>query len=394
MYSCGFVYPINGLSPVCEQRSSVLPAVEAYKATVDSAFQDVQGILGSLGFDQVVPDNGGVQEISIPCYDSESLSSPPSSEEEEGGEVDPLLDFSLDDDLTHKPVKPMLQAQIEAERGLRGMREIIEGVRERAQEREEEKVKRRGLFSTESSMPVNRRKKRDVTPPAVQPPQHELSPAQRIERSTGAPRPGPAKAPPPDVERRPKEPPRPRDPIEQPTHREAQERSPTGSASRSPPVDSGRGHEEPTLPIVPPYKGNDAFPLSNKPEYIEEWRKDTHTYEEVDVEKMARYRSLSPVRKLEGGAKKSVSPPEPARVSGPVRMRKTPSPQREVTLVRIRSPERLPGTYTEGYVGDPSGRQKSFEPHPPPKPVKVTDMEELSVACRGLPPRGGLGGAV
>ncbi len=330
--------------------------------------------------DQVVPDIPGVQEVTIPCYDSDSLSSPPPSDEEEGG-VDPLLDFSLEDELSHTPGKPQIQSQLEVERGLRGMMGIIEGVqeRQRGKREEEEQRKKRGLVTTEASIALDRRKKRAErggSPQLTQqPPESRPTPVQ-----TSQPL---------------------REPVKRQMSREKKEPVPTRLKSQSPPTDSRQRseekEEEPVRPPIPPYNpphGGEPFLLSNKPEYKEALRKETHTYEAVDPESMARYRSQSPPQKPEGLARKFGSPParsEAAIMSGPVHMRRIPSPQGEPPIVQLRvkkSPDRLPEAERGGYIADPGKRQKSFEPQRLQKGAKVTDVQELSMACSGLPSRG------
>lgn len=342
----------------------------------------MQNILGSLGTgDQVVPDTGGVQEINIPYYDSGSLPSPPPSDEEPE-ETDPLLDFSLDDDLTHTPGKPQIQSQIQAQRALRGMQGIIEGVQERQREKEKEResLDQRGLFSTESSMVVDRRRKKEISP---QPPPREPATqplAEPPRQQTTRPRPSP------DTRQPLSEPSVPA--VERPRHTEPVPQS------RHLPLES-RQQTPPTVPPYNPPEGRDPLPLSNRPEYKEKWRKDTHTYDTVDGENMLRNRSQSPTHKEKERAKKSVSPlprEVPLRVSGPVRMKKTPSPQKDPVILRIKkSPDELPVGDVEGYIADVSRKQKSFVPQRLEKAANVTDLQDLSVACRGLPPRGGCG---
>ena len=84
---------------------SLLHAVQDYKQAVTNAFLEVQDILGSLGVTENV--------VEVPCYDSDELSSPPLSEgSDKIREIDPLLDFSLDDDLVHQPGSEVSGAQI------------------------------------------------------------------------------------------------------------------------------------------------------------------------------------------------------------------------------------------------------------------------------------------
>ena len=81
----------------------------SYKKTVESAFLEVQDILGSLGLgedDDLLPPSGrgkgqGYQEVEVSYHGNENtLESPPESDKDPFDVLDPLLDFGLDDDLT------------------------------------------------------------------------------------------------------------------------------------------------------------------------------------------------------------------------------------------------------------------------------------------------------
>jgi len=78
---------------------------DSYKRRVERAYLAAQEVLGSLAVasEQVAIDvEKGVQEVEVKCYDSDSLSSPPPSSDESDRDLDPLLDFSRNDDLTHQ----------------------------------------------------------------------------------------------------------------------------------------------------------------------------------------------------------------------------------------------------------------------------------------------------
>jgi hypothetical protein len=75
-----------------------------YKQTVQSAFLEVQDILGDLGLgddDGLHGNNQSVQEVKVSYQgDGNSLESPPDSEKDPFEVLDSLLDFGLDDDMT------------------------------------------------------------------------------------------------------------------------------------------------------------------------------------------------------------------------------------------------------------------------------------------------------
>ena len=83
---------------------SLSETVSNYKQAVQSAFLEVQDVLGDLG----LGDDGGlhgnnqsVQEVKVSYQgDGNSLESPPDSEKDPFEVLDSLLDFGLDDDMT------------------------------------------------------------------------------------------------------------------------------------------------------------------------------------------------------------------------------------------------------------------------------------------------------
>ena len=86
---------------------SLSETVVNYKQTVQSAFLEVQDILGDLGLGNNDDHHGNdesVQEVNVSYHgDGDLLESPPDSEESEKDPfevLDSLLDFGLDDDLT------------------------------------------------------------------------------------------------------------------------------------------------------------------------------------------------------------------------------------------------------------------------------------------------------
>ena len=85
---------------------SLSQAAADYQKTVESAFLEVQDILGSLGLgEDEIPSFGSharsVQEVELAYHgDEKTLESPPDSPQDLFKVLDPLLDFGLDDDLT------------------------------------------------------------------------------------------------------------------------------------------------------------------------------------------------------------------------------------------------------------------------------------------------------
>ena len=100
--SCTYSLP---LPPSLSLSLSLSETVSNYKQTVQSAFLEVQDILGDLGLGD---DDGGlhgnnqsVQEVKVSYQgDGNSLESPPDSEKDPFEVLDSLLDFGLDDDMT------------------------------------------------------------------------------------------------------------------------------------------------------------------------------------------------------------------------------------------------------------------------------------------------------
>ena len=134
---------------------SLLLSVQSYKAAVGSALQAAQDVLGSLGLEPGPPGvEQSVQEVEVNCYDSDSLSSPPaSSGEESEGEIDPLLDFSQEDEFTHRPGKPMIYNVLKTQQALGGLKAITHDIQEAKQRKAavEEKQRAKILVAAEAS---------------------------------------------------------------------------------------------------------------------------------------------------------------------------------------------------------------------------------------------------
>ena len=296
---------------------------------MDRAYLAAQEILGSLtvASEQVAANTEHkVEEVEVKCYDSDSLSSPPPSSEESDKDVDPLLDFSRDDDLTHHPGTAgpaMVRRAIEAQRALEGMRSITQGVQEKRQ-REEEKSQ---LVSTQTEfIPM-------------------FSKSKNVERQPVAKQ-GDSKPP------------------KETTRQEQAEKQPTGATQHSlPPIFH---HSLP--PPIPPYSPEtpDPFLLSNKPEY--------HHSVSTKQEKLAHNPQQVDKAVKEGGMILKTGARSPAPLNVALRAKR-------------RAAEMLPTPEQEGHVADLERKQKSFVPQVVQTATEVTDIYE-EAACKGLPESG------
>ena len=115
------------------------PTAVNYKQAVESAFLEVQDILGSLGLgddDGLHGNNQSIQEVEVSYQgDGDSLESPPDSEKDPFEELDPLLDFGLDDDLTinkgsESSGADLMRSTIEVQRALKVSDKLISTRRE------------------------------------------------------------------------------------------------------------------------------------------------------------------------------------------------------------------------------------------------------------------------
>ena len=307
---------------------------------MERAYLAAQEILGSLtvASEQVATDTEHkVEEVEVKCYDSDSLSSPPPSSEESDKDIDPLLDFSRDDDLTHHPGTAgpaMVRRAIEAQRALEGMRSITRGVQEKRQ-REEEKSR---LVSTQTEfIPMFSKSKNVERHPVAkqgdsQPPKETTQQVQAEKQPTEV------------------------SSCSQQLHRV----TPETSQHSLPPIFH---HSLP--PPIPPYSPEtpDSFLLSNKPEY--------HHSVSAKQEKLAHDRQQ--VDK-EGGVilKTEAKPPAPLNVA---------------LRAKRRAAEKLPTPEQEGHVADLERKQKSFVPQVVQTAAEVMDIYE-EAACKGLPESG------
>lgn len=296
---------------------------------MERAYLAAQEILGSLtvASEQVAADTEHkVEEVEVKCYDSDSLSSPPPSSEESDKDIDPLLDFSRDDDLTHHPGTAgpaMVRRAIEAQRALEGMRSITQGVQEKRQ-KEEEKSQ---LVSTQTEfIPM-------------------FSKSKNVERHPVAKQ-GDSKPP------------------KEATQQVQAERQPTEATQHSPPPIFH--HSLP--PPIPPYSPEtpDPFVLSNKPEY--------HHSVSTKQEKLAHDPQQVDKAVKEGGMilKTGARPPAPLNVA---------------LRAKRRAAEKLPTPEQEGHVADLERKQKSFVPQVVRTATEVTEIYE-EAACKGLPESG------
>ena len=316
---------------------------------MERAYLAAQEVLGSLAVksEQAVLDTEqGVQEVEVKCYDSDSLSSPPPSSDESDKDLDPLLDFSRDDDLTHQhgmEGPAMVRNAIHAKRALEGIQSITRGVQERKQNEED----RSRLVSTQAVFTPGVPKSSEARwqPAAVHPQvnvRQGAKPQQEATRPTQVPQ------------------------TEMPVERQLSE-----MALRS--QDHTKPHEiiperPPPIPSYNPERP-DSFLLSNKPDYhITERKKTTQTYKPADREEVAR-----------------VQPPEKPKASGlnvPMRVKKKAANQ-------------LPAPDQEGYVVDRKQKQKSFSPPSLQPTDDITDIhveiarmhlpENGKIVCRSLP---------
>lgn len=304
---------------------------------MDRAYLAAQEILGSLtvASEQVAADTEHkVEEVEVKCYDSDSLSSPPPSSEESDKDIDPLLDFSRDDDLTHHPGTAgpaMVRRAIEAQRALEGMRSITQGVQEKRQ-REEEKSQ---LVSTQTEfIPMFSKSKNVKRHPVAK--QGDSQPPKETTQQVQA-------------EKQPTE-------ITQQLHRV----TPEASQHSPPPIFH---HSLP--PPIPPYSPEtpDSFLLSNKPEY--------HHSVSTKQEKLAQQVDKEV---KEGGMILKTG----TRTSAPLNV---------ALRAKKRAAEKLPTPEQEGHVADRERKQKSFVPQVVQTATEVTDIYE-EAACQGLPESG------
>lgn len=318
---------------------------DSYKKRVERAYLAAQEVLGSLAVasEQVAVDvEKGVQEVEVKCYDSDSLSSPPPSSDESDRDLDPLLDFSRNDDLTHQhgtEGPAMVRSAIHAQRALEGIQSITRGVQERRQN-EEEKSR---LVSTQAMFtPVFPKSGEARWQPAAKQPQDRdgSNPWQRAkpqQETTG----------PPPVTK-----------TELSAERQLSEMAPYSR-------DGAKSHEvipdrPPPIPSYNPERP-DSFLLSNKPEYqIADRKKTSHTYNPTNREEVV---TVQP----QGEAKAS-------RMNVPMRTKK-------------KAADQMPAPGREGYVADPKRKQKSFLSHSVHASDEIMDIDG-EMACMGLPKDG------
>ena len=329
-----------------------------YKTTVQNAFMDVQDILGSLGGGGA-DANHSVQEVELSLGCDSDLSSPPDSSNGSDGEFDDLLDFTKDDAYTHKPGtgkvggggagEEMSSAQLvksvmEAQRALESIKTLTANVTEQKEIRKmrEERQRREDMVSTQAGFkpgkPATNTKQTRTQPEAELPP-----PPVRKEQ------PGTKPARMPLGERA-------VSPVRKPV-------SPTRKAPLAPVKDA-------SPPPIPPYNpsGPDHFPLSNKPDYRIAHKKETHTYERVDKQEVARIKAGGGGG---GGGGETV-------------------PTFNVPLRRKKLKEAIPSTVEAAHVREPEKTRKLFAPQTVgvKDDLEIKDLSSLRAARSGLPQNG------
>lgn len=371
--------------------------MEAYQAALGSAFESAQNVLDILGLPQqptapavtATTSSPAVQEVEVALGGNNSdLSSPPSSPESSDAEYDPLLDFSrgLDSYSLPPPRQEASRAAVvgsvlKANQALRKIRDITASLA--AEKTQQTHTSATPLVFSEASMNVSAKPaapKASSPPPLTTPPPSALTPSPGPIITPPSPSPSPSPPPPPAVtSTAPTHPPHGRslpphsavahppkllihrDPTHTvPTHTLQQlvpsEEQPVLSEELKVSVDEEKGTSE-SPPPVPPYTPSspDRFPLSNKPAYQLEVKRQRHTYEEVMLDRETEEPRAPP-------------PPVKMRIRGHGAKDQLPAKAQDVSNVM-----------------EPLRKQKSFTPVQASSSSTSADMV---TACQGLPENG------
>ena len=369
-----------------------LDPVQSYKSAVGNALQAAQDVLGSLGLEPELPSaEQAVQEVEVNCYDSDSLSSPPtSSGGESEGEIDPLLDFSRDDEFTYRPGKPMIYNLLKTQQALGGLATISHEIQEAKQQKqkaeEAERQRTQVLVAAEASFTPTFKGKRAV-PESRLPQKREPFPSRekklpdattQQQSRTGSSLPLPAAVS--RIEPRTKPGAKFHETVELPVVA-TQQQNKSGSSVPPPPAVSG------IEPIAKPkVKAPQPFPTKRPNTMDNQQLQDitTHQLSKLSPPPVAvSGREPAPIEDLPPPVP-PYSPHSPETHVWTNKPRERPKPGHVPLRIKKRSGERLPASEREGHVTDPGYKRRFSPPHVQPTPDKLPENGEWNCTSEAI----------